>query len=85
MKYNLSFEHAFFGDSKTRIDLFGQTRSGYNFSYTMFDPNGANRSAGSVFGTTGTASHYLFYVPTGPNDPKAVYADLATQNSELKR
>ena len=81
VKYNLSFEHAFFGDSKTRIDLFGQTRSGYNFSYTMFDPNGANRSAGSVFGTTGTASHYLFYVPTGPNDPKAVYADLATQNT----
>jgi len=31
-----------------------------------------------VFGTTGTSTHYLFYVPTGPNDPKAVYADQAT-------
>jgi Carboxypeptidase regulatory-like domain/TonB-dependent Receptor Plug Domain len=74
IKYNLSFEHAWFGDYKTRIDLFGQTRSGYPFSYTFFDPNGTNRAAGSVFGTTGTASHYLFYVPTGPSDPKVTYA-----------
>ncbi len=81
VKYNLSYEHAWFGDYKTRIDLFGQTRSGYPFSYTFFDPNGANRSAGSVFGTTGSASRYLFYVPTGPNDPKAVYANMATQTA----
>ncbi|MFL6758492.1 carboxypeptidase regulatory-like domain-containing protein [Sphingomonas sp.] len=78
VKYNLSFEHAFFGDYKTRIDMFGQTRSGYPFSYTFFDPQGAARGAitpgaGSVFGTTGTASHYLFYVPTGPSDPKVTY------------
>ena len=77
VKYNLSYEHAWFGDYKTRIDLFGQTRSGYPFSYTFFDPQGAARGtsagAGSVFGTTGTASHYLFYVPTGPNDPKVTY------------
>jgi outer membrane receptor for ferrienterochelin and colicin len=81
IKYDISYEHAFFGDYKTRIDLFGQTRSGYPFSYTFFDPNGTNRSAGAVFGTTGTSSHYLFYVPTGPNDPKAVYADQATQTA----
>ena len=78
VKYNLSYEHAFFGDYKTRIDLFGQTRSGYPFSYTFFDPQGAARGTniggqGSVFGTTGTASHYLFYVPTGPTDPKVTY------------
>jgi hypothetical protein len=78
IKYNLSFEHAFFGDYKTRFDLFGQTRSGYPFSYTFFDPQGTARGAatpgvGSVFGTTGTASHYLFYVPTGPSDPKVTY------------
>ena len=81
VKYELSYEHAWFGDYKTRIDLFGQTRSGYPFSYTFFDPNGSARAAGSVFGTTGTASHYLFYVPTGPNDPKAVYANQATQDA----
>ncbi len=73
IKYNLSFEHAFFGDYKTRFDLFGQTRSGYPFSYTFFDPNGSARTAGSVFGTTGFAGRYLFYVPTGPSDPKVTY------------
>jgi hypothetical protein len=79
VKYNLSYEHAFFGDYKTRIDLFGQTRSGYPFSYTFFDPQGTARGTsaagfGSVFGTTGTASHYLFYVPTSTSDPKVAYA-----------
>jgi len=74
VKYNLSYEHAWFGDYKTRIDIFGQTRSGYPFSYTFFDPNGSARAAGSVFGTTGTPSHYLFYVPTGTSDPKVTYA-----------
>jgi hypothetical protein len=81
VKYNLSFEHAFFGDYKTRIDLFGQTRSGYPFSYTFFDPNGSARAPGSVFGTTGTASHYLFYVPTGLSDPKVTYAASGTQTA----
>ena len=74
VKYNLSFEHAFFGDYKTRFDLFGQTRSGYPFSYTFSDPNGSSRGANAVFGTTGSSNHYLFYVPTGPNDPKVTYA-----------
>jgi outer membrane receptor for ferrienterochelin and colicin len=81
VKYDLSYEHAWFGDYKTRIDLFGQTRSGYPFSYTFFDPNGSARAAGSVFGTTGTASHYLFYVPTGPNDPNVTYAASGTQTA----
>ncbi|HJP68699.1 MAG TPA: TonB-dependent receptor [Sphingomicrobium sp.] len=79
IKYNVSYEHAFFGDYKTRIDLFGQTRIGYPYSYTFQDPNGAGRSL--VFGTAGSNNHYLFYVPTGPNDPKAQYANLATQTA----
>ena len=74
IKYNLSYEHAFFGDYKTRIDLFGQTRSGYPFSYTFFDPAGSSRAAGGVFGTTGFAGRYLLYVPTGTSDPKVTYA-----------
>jgi len=83
IKYNLSYEHAFFGDYKTRIDLFGQTRSGYPFSYTFFDQNGSSRGAGAVFGTTGFAGRYLFYVPTGPNDPKVTYA-LSGSGSTLQ-
>ncbi len=74
-KYDISYDHAFFGDYRTRIDLFGQTRIGYPFSYTFFDPVGGTRGVNSVFGTTGTASRYLFYVPTGPSDPKVSYAD----------
>jgi hypothetical protein len=81
IKYNVSYEHAFFGDYKTRIDFFGQTRIGYPYSFTFNDPVGSSRGVGAVFGTTGSSNHYLFYVPTGPNDPKAVYADQATQTA----
>lgn len=77
-KYNISYDHAFFGDYRTRIDLFGQTRIGYPYSFTFNDPVGSTRGANAVFGTTGTSTHYLFYVPTGLNDPRAVYADQAT-------
>jgi hypothetical protein len=34
-----------------------------------------------VFGTVGTNSHYLFYVPTGPNDPRVVYDSAASQTA----
>jgi hypothetical protein len=79
-KYNASFDHAFFGDYKTRIDIFGETRIGSPYSYTFQDIN-SRGSAGNVFGAVGTNTRYLFYVPTGPNDPKAVYADAATQQA----
>ena len=77
-KYDISFEHAFYDDYKTRIDLFGTTRIGSPYSYTFQDIT-SGRS--DVFGTTGSNAHYLFYVPTGINDPKAVYADAATQTA----
>src|SRR5690606_300044 len=37
-KLNLSYQRAFFGDYLTRINLFGQRRSGLPYSYT-FDSN----------------------------------------------
>lgn len=74
-RYNLSFERAFFGDYKTRIDLFGTTRAGSPYSYTMQDLSGGRSG---VFGTAGSALRYLFYVPTGINDPKVVYDSAAT-------
>lgn len=71
-KYDVAFEHAFFGDYKTRIDLFGETRIGSPYSYTMQDAvTTAGRS--SVFGTSGNTSRFLFYVPTGLNDPNISY------------
>lgn len=75
-RYNASFERAFFGDYKTRIDIFGTTRAGSPYSYTMQDLSG-QRSG--VFGTAGSALRYLLYVPT-ENDPKVVYDSDATRD-----
>jgi len=76
IKYNLSFEREFFGDNKTTISLFGETRIGRPYSYTMFDP-ASGRSP--VFGTTGSGSRYLLYVPTIGGDPRVSYDSAATQ------
>lgn len=73
IKYDVSFDHAFFGDYKTTIALFGETRIGRPYSYTMRDP--AARS--TVFGTTGTGTRYLMYVPTGIDDPRVSYSSAA--------
>ena len=73
-KYSLGFDHAFFEDYRTSIQLFGETRAGRPFSYTGRDSAGANRSA--VFGTVlaGTATN-LLYVPTGTTDARVSYGD----------
>ena len=77
-KYSLGYDHAFFGDYKTRIQLFGETRAGRAYSYTFFDNSNNVRSP--VFGTilTGNNSTNLLYVPTGLNDPRVSYADTTT-------
>jgi hypothetical protein len=74
-RYNVSFEKAFFGDYKTRLDLFGTTRAGAPYSYVMQDLSGGRSG---VFGTAGSASRYLFYVPT-ENDPLVTYDSDATK------
>ena len=71
-KYNVGYDHAFFRDYRTVIQLFGETRAGRPYSFTMNDTS-SGRSA--VFGTTGNSNHYLLYVPTGTNDPKVSYGD----------
>lgn len=86
-RYNVSFERAFFGDYKTRIDLFGTTRAGSPYSYTMQDLSGARSG---VFGTAGSALRYLAYVPTGTNDPLVTYANtvvngVITQSADVAR
>ena len=77
-RYNVSFEHAFYRDYKTRIDLFGTTRIGSPYSFTFQDISSSGSSRSTVFGTVGTNTHYLFYVPTGLNDPKVTYNSAAT-------
>ncbi len=64
-KFGVNFKRAFFGDNETRLSLFGEYRSGRPYSLTTFDRTGTNASSRSVvFGTTGTGSRHLLYVPT---------------------
>ncbi len=75
-KYSIGYDHAFFRDYRTAIQLFGETRAGRPYSYTMQDQT-PGRS--SVFGTLGNNDHYLLYVPTGATDPIVSYDTPATQ------
>lgn len=77
-KYGVTFDHAFFGDYKTTIGLFGETRIGKPYSYTMQD---SSQGRSTVFGNTGTGQRYLLYVPTGINDPKVSYDSAATAST----
>lgn len=73
-KYNIGFDRAFFGDYKTRFQIFGETRAGRPYSITMQD-NSSGRSP--VFGTIGNLSNVLLYVPTA-NDPRVSYDSQGT-------
>ncbi|WP_404338605.1 carboxypeptidase regulatory-like domain-containing protein [Sphingomonas sp. MMS12-HWE2-04] len=77
-KFNVDFDHAFFGDYKTRFSLFGELRSGIPYSLTMNDPNLPN-SHSSVFGTAGSSNRYLLYVPNAGSDAIVTYDSAATQ------
>jgi hypothetical protein len=81
-KYGVTYDHAFFGDYKTSIALFGESREGRPFSYTFNDqvPSG-QRSAN--FGTIGTSTRYLLYVPTLGGDSKVSYGS-ATQQQQIE-
>lgn len=78
VKFNLDFKHAFFGDYNTRFGIFGEWRNGRPYSYTMRDP-ATGRSP--VFGTNGSNTRYLLYVPESTNDPLVSYDSVATQDS----
>ena len=78
IKYNLSFNRAFFGDYKTNFTLFGETRIGRPYSYTMQD---ASNNRSPVFGTTGNSARYLLYVPTSTTDALVSYDSVTTQTT----
>lgn len=77
-KYNVGYDHAFFGDYRTIVQLFGETRAGRPFSYTMQN-SGSTRSP--VFGTLSNTDRYLLYVPTSTSDPLVSYDTAATQSA----
>ncbi len=78
IKYNLTFSHAFVGDYKTTFALFGETRIGRPYSYTMQDAS-TNRSP--VFGTVQNQSRFLHYVPTGLDDARVSYDSTARRDT----
>lgn len=79
-KYDVTFDHAFFGDYKTTFALFGETRIGRPYSWAVIDRsliNGVARSA--VFGAGSGNSRFLAYVPKVGADPLVSYANAAQQ------
>jgi hypothetical protein len=89
-KLNLTYDRAFFGDYRTRLNLFAQHRSGRRFSYAFAS------QASQLFGENVTSQRQLFYVPTADasgqvtrtSDPIVTYAaafDVAAFNSYLQR
>jgi hypothetical protein len=77
VKWNLGFRREFFRDAETRIDLFGEWRTGRPFSYTFDSLQTGGRDP--IFGVFGADNRHLLYVPTGPNDPLVSYDSAATQ------
>ncbi len=92
LKLNLSYSRAFFGDYRTRLNLFGQRRSGLPFSYVF------NSAPNAMYGVTSAYSTRTqpLYVPradssglvTATSDPLVRFGsgfNLADFNDFLKR
>lgn len=77
-KFGANFDHAFFGDYKTSIGVFGEYRTGRPYSATMLD-NSGNR--GAVFGTIGNLGNMLLYVPTAGSDPLVSFDSTASEDA----
>jgi hypothetical protein len=81
-KYSVGFDHAFFGDYRTVIQLFGETRAGRPYSFAMQSNSGARSP---VFGTVGAGAtgtdKYLLYVPTSTTDPLVSYDTSANRDA----
>jgi outer membrane receptor protein involved in Fe transport len=97
---SLAYERAFFGDNKTSINVYAQSRSGLPFSYT-FDASSTSRNDAefgnyvSTYSGRQAKSNQLLYVPktdgsgnvTATSDPRVTYAagfDVANFNQFLK-
>ncbi|GAK32559.1 Oar protein [Iodidimonas nitroreducens] len=68
-KHNITvaatFSHDFFEDLSSTLSVFFQARSGRPFSF-VFD----NNTPTTLFGDSDNEERNLFYVPSGPNDPR---------------
>ncbi|MFC3713309.1 TonB-dependent receptor domain-containing protein [Sphingoaurantiacus capsulatus] len=77
-KFSVDYNHAFFGDYKTRFSLFGEYRSGRPYSVVGIDRS-SGRSA--VLGTVGNGGRGLLYVPTAGTDALVSFASAAQQTA----
>lgn len=77
-KFTIDYNHAFFGDNKTRISIFGDWHSGRPYSLTALDNTSGGR--GSVYGTVGNLGRQLLYVPTA-SDPRVSFDSAASQTA----
>jgi hypothetical protein len=70
----VSYSHEFFDNYATKFSVFGSANEGRPYSYT-FD-------GGSQFGdSVGFVDRHLAYIPSGPSDPKVVFADSFDQDA----
>jgi outer membrane receptor for ferrienterochelin and colicin len=76
-KFAVDFNRAFFGDYKTRLNIFGEYRSGRPYSLTALDRT-SGRSP--VYGTVGVGGRQLLYVPTD-GDTKVSFDSVASQTA----
>lgn len=76
--YSVGFDRAFFGDYRTVVQLFGETRAGRRYSFTMQDNNNGRSP---VFGTIGNNNAHLLYVPTGIDDARVSYDNEGTRTA----
>lgn len=81
-KFGVNFKREFFGDNETRINLFGEYRSGRPYSLVALDSSGFSSSARSiVFGTVGTGGRHLLYVPNASGDAKVSFDSAASETA----
>ncbi len=76
-KFGFNYNHAYFGDAKTSLGLFGEVRSGRPYSVTMLDNTGTR---GTVFGTVGNLGNMLLYVPNS-TDAKVSFDTAANETA----
>ena len=77
-KFTIDYNHAFFGDYKTRLSIFGDYHSGRPYSITGLDRTSSSQRL-AVYGTVVNGGRVLLYVPTAGSDPLVTFDSAASQ------
>ncbi|WP_020400799.1 TonB-dependent receptor [Kordiimonas gwangyangensis] len=71
---SFKWEHDFWDDNTTRVNLFGVLNQGRPYSFTFVDMGGSFNSNFTEFGD-GVDGSALLYIPTGIDDPLVQFGD----------